>query len=174
MPFAAEYDETVRVQVDFLKENCPYGIIPLAAAEGLLAPLTLALPESLIFCDAARAVCAAALVRRSGGKTFGGAGLYVFAALWQMVFSGTWCIPMISVALGEGLILAGLILTEQSARKEIVLQAAIAWSAGLSALFLAGGEGILVHRAVRAAMHVACAAATGLSLLHTEKPDRQK
>ena len=157
-----------------MKKNCPYGIIPLAAAEGLLAPLTLALPESLIFCDAARAVCAAALVRWAGGKTFGGAGLYVFAALWQTVFSGTWRIPMISVALGEGLIFAGLIPAERGSRKQLVLQAVIAWSAGLSALFLAGGEGILVHRVVRAAVHVACAAATGLSLLHTEKPDPQK
>ena len=160
--------------MDFLKKNYPYGIIPLAAAEGILALLAPALPESLIFCDAARAVCAAALVRWAGGKTFGGAGMYVFAALWQMVFSGTWRIAMICVSLGEALILAGWILTERSARKQIVLQAAIAWSAGLSALFLAGGEGILVHRVVRAAVHVACAAATGLSLLHTEKPDPQK
>lgn len=157
-----------------MKENCPYGIISLAAAEGLLALLAPALPESLIFCDAARAVCAAALVHGARGKTFGGAGLYVFAALWQTVFSGTWRIPMICVSLGEALILAGWILTERSARKEIVLQVAIAWSAGLSALFLAGGEGILVHRVVRAAMHVACAAATGLSLFPAKKPDRQK
>ena len=157
-----------------MKKNCPYGIIPLAAAEGFLALLAPALPESLIFCDAARAVCAAALVRWAGGKTFGGAGLYVFAALWQTVFSGTWRIAMICVSLGEALILAGWILAEQSARKEIVLQAAIAWSTGLSALFLAGGEGILVHRAVRAAVHVTCSAGTGLMLFPAKKPDRQK
>lgn len=160
--------------MDFLKKNYPYGIIPLAAAEGLLALLAPALPESLIFCDAARAVCAAALVHGARGKTFGGAGLYVFAALWQTVFSGTWRIPMISVALGEALILAGWILAERSARKQIVLQAAIAWSAGLSALFLAGGEGILVHRVVRAAVHATCSAGTGLMLFPAKKPDRQK
>ena len=160
--------------MDFLKKNYPYGIIPLAAAEVFLALLAPALPESLIFCDAARAVCAAALVRWAGGKTFGGAGMYVFAALWQTVFSGTWRIPMFSVALGEGLILAGLILAERGSRKQLVLQAVIAWSAGLSALFLAGGEGILVHRAVRAAVHVTCSAGTGLMLFPAKKPDRQK
>lgn len=160
--------------MDFLKENCPWGIVPLAAAEGLLSVMALALPDGLILCDAARAVCAAVLARREKEKNIGGAGLYAFSALWQMVFSGTWRIPLICAALGEGLILAGMILSGRNTRKRIVLQTMNAWLAGLSAMLLVGSDGILVHRMVRGAIHAACAAATGLSLLHTEKPDPQK
>lgn len=157
-----------------MKKNCPWGTVPLVAAEGLLSVMALALPESLILCDAARSVCAAALARSAEGKTFGGAGLYALSALWQTVFLGTWRIPMICAALGESLILAGTILSGRSTRKAVVLQTVIAWLAGLSALLLVGGDGILVHRTVRAAIHVSCAAATGLMLMHTEKPDPQK
>ncbi|MBQ3095724.1 MAG: hypothetical protein IJC53_04765 [Clostridia bacterium] len=157
-----------------MKENCPWGTVPLVAAEGLLSVMALALPESLILCDAARSVCAAALARSAEGKTFGGAGMYALSALWQTVFWGTWRIPMICAALGEGLILAGTILSGRSTRKAVVLQTVIAWLAGLSALFLVGGTGILVHRTVRAAIHVSCAAATGLMLMRIKQPDLKK
>lgn len=151
-----------------------HGLIVLAAAEGMLAASALALPEILIFCDCIRCVCAAVLNRRVGGRDYGGALLYAISALWQLVFIGTWRIPMMCTAVGEGLILVGLIFAVPSVRRVILPQTVVAAQAILTALFLVRGKGVVIHRAVRAAVHVTCAASVGLMLLEKEKTDLQK
>ena len=152
--------------------NLRRGAAILAAAEGLWGCLAVIWPQLLILCDGVRAVLIGLVTHKTGGR---GMGILPRAAagLWQLLFSGTWRLPLLLFALGEAIFAAELVALPEDGRRGLLFwQMCTAWISGLAALLLLPARGILIGVPVRGMLHLLSAARMGGMLLWGKKNAR--